>query len=115
MKSTTCDVHHDGQHTSVVDGLLPAPTSIKEQMPLLAAALQSLAANLGRESVQLQVRASMDIRRAFDMDDFRAVRDVYQRGHGWINAQEAGFQLGVPSAHMQAFNSRHRGGIDGAH
>jgi hypothetical protein len=77
-------------------------------MPLLAAMLQDLSAQLGRESIQAQLKASMDLRKAFDADDYQAVNAIYRRGHGWIDWQEAGFCIGVPSAAMQAFAKRHR-------
>ena len=78
-------------------------------MPVLASQLQQLAAQLGRESVNLQVRASMDIRKAYDLDDFRGVSRVYRRGHGWIAAIEGDACLGVPDEYMAAFARRHRG------
>ena len=110
MESTTCTVQHHGQHVDGVDGLAPMPTSIKDQMPVLARMLQDLAANMGRESVQLQLKASMDLRRAFDADDYQAVSAVYRRGDGWVSAVENGFCVGVPDAAMKAFAQRHRGG-----
>lgn len=109
METNSCDGQHHGQQVDVVAGLLPVPNSIKDQMPVLAGLLQDLAANLGRESVQLQVRASIDLRRAFDADDYAGVSAVYRRGVGWIDAQENGFCVGVPAAAMQAFTKRHRG------
>lgn len=112
MESTTCDVQQAVQHTEALDGLpklLPSPTSIKAQMPLLAAQLQQLAAQMGREFVDLQVRASMDIRAAYDKDDRWAVSAVYRRGHGWISSIEGGACLGVPDEYMRAFVRRHRG------
>jgi hypothetical protein len=112
MESTTCDVQQGVQQTEVMDGLpklLPIPSSIKVQMPLLAAHLQQLAASMGRECVDLQVRASLDIRAAYDRDDFRAVSRVYARGHGWIASIEGGACLGVPDEYMRAFARRHRG------
>jgi len=109
MDSTACTVQHHGQHVDGVDGLLPMPTNIKLQMPILAKLLQDLAANLGRESVQLQLKASMDLRRAYDADDYQAVRAVYRRGDGWVSAVENGFCVGVPEEAMKAFARRHRG------
>ena len=109
METTTCAVQHGVQQVDVVDGLLPMPASIKAQMPELAALLQSLAANIGREAVQKQLQASVDLRRAFDADDYKAVRAVYRRGDGWVDATENGFQVGVPAAAMQTFARRHRG------
>lgn len=79
-------------------------------MPKLAAMLQHLSANMGRESVQNQLKASMDLRRRFDANDYVGVNEVYRRGHGWIDWQEAGYCIGVPKAAMQAFAKRHRGG-----
>jgi len=108
MKSTTCDVRDNDRDVDVVDGLPPMPASIKNQMPKLATLLQSLAAQLGRDSVQLQLKASMDLRRAFDADDYRAVSEVYRRGHGWVAATENGFCIGVPAPAMQEFARRHR-------
>lgn len=108
METTTCAVHHHGQHLDVVDGLPPVPTNIKEQMPQLATMLQDLAAQLGRERMHQLVKASMDIRRAYDADDYRAVSAVYARGHGWTNWQEGGYCLGVPNEAMAAFAKKHR-------
>lgn len=109
MESTSCDGQHNGQQIDVVAGLLPVPTSIKDQMPQLATILQDFAANMGREDIQLQVKASIDLRRAFDADDYQAVSAVYRRGHGWIDWQENGFCIGVPGWAMKAFVKRHRG------
>jgi hypothetical protein len=103
------DGQHNGQQVDVVAGLAPLPTNIKDQMPVLAGLLQKVAVSMGRESINLQIRASMDLRRAYDADDYRGVSAVYRRGHGWINAQENGFCLGVPDAAMKAFVKRHRG------
>lgn len=113
MKSTACDVHQSVQRTENLDGLpeLPAmPTSIKDQMPDLAGLLQQLGANMGREFVQVMVKAATDLRVAYDKDDYRAVRAVYARKAGWIDCQEGLYQLGVPEAHMAAFAKRHRQG-----
>lgn len=109
METTACTVQHQKQMPDVVDGLLPPPTSIKEQMPKLAAMLQNLSGQLGRDSVQRLVRASMDLRKAYDADDYKAVSSVYARGHGWTNWEEGGYSLGVPNAAMQAFAKKHRG------
>ena len=101
MKSITCDVRDNDRDTTTrtdVDGLAalpPTPTNIKEQMPLLAAMLKDLAAQLGRERIQFQLKASMDLRKAFDADDYREVNSIYRRGHGWIDWQEAGFCLSL--------------------
>jgi hypothetical protein len=109
METTTCAVQHHGQQLDGVDGLLPPPTNIKEQMPQLASTLQWLSGNLGRESVVRQLKASMDLRKAYDADDYRAVNAVYKRGHGWIDCEEGGFCVGVPRRFMEAFAKRHRG------
>ncbi len=109
METTTCTVQHHGQHPDGVDGLLPPPTSIKDQMPQLAAMLQNLSSQLGRDNVQRLVKASMDLRKAYDADDYREVSKVYARGHGWTNWEEGGYSLGVPNAAMQAFAKKHRG------
>lgn len=112
MNSTTCDVQNDVQHTAMLDGLdalPPVPTSIKDQMPNMAAMLQSIAGYMGREFVEVMVKASMDLRRAYEADDFRAASLIYARKDGWIACCESGFQLGVPEAHMKAFAKRHRG------
>ena len=109
METTTYDVHHNDQQPDVMDGLLPPPSNIKVQMPGLAAQLQFLAGNLGRESVTLQLKASIDLRKAFDADDYRAVNAIYKRGHGWIDWEEGGYCVGVPKRAMQAFAKRHRG------
>ena len=111
MKSTTYAVQHAVQQTETLDGLdvlLPMPTSIKEQMPVIAEYLQQLAANMDRDFVGVTVKASIDLRRAYDADDFAAVSAVYARKNGWITCEEGGFQLGVPDAHMAAFAQRHR-------
>jgi hypothetical protein len=108
METTTCAVHQHGQHVDVVDDLLPPPTNIKEQMPGLAAMLQFLAGNIGRESVTLQLKASMDLREAYDADDYRAVNEIYRRGHGWIDWEESGYCVGVPKRAMAAFAAKHR-------
>jgi hypothetical protein len=108
MKSITCNVRDNDRDERVVDGLLPVPSSIKDQMPLLAAMLQTLSAQLGRDHVQLQLKASIDLRKAFDSDDYRAVSAVYRRGHGWIDWQENGYCIGVPKPAMQAFAQKHR-------
>jgi hypothetical protein len=115
MESTTCDVQHNGQQVGVVDGLSPTPTSIKDQMPELAKLLQDLAVNGGRESVQVMLKATMDLRRAYEVDDYAAVCAIYRRGDGWINAQENGFCMGVPDADMKAFAKRHREAAHGTH
>lgn len=108
METTTCTVQHYDQHVDGVDELLPPPTNIKEQMPSLAAQLQWLSGNLGRESITLQLKASIDLRKAYDADDYRAVSAVYKRGHGWIDWEEDGYCVGVPKRFMQAFAARHR-------
>ncbi len=110
MKSTTCDVRDNDRDVTVMDGLLPVPASIKTQMPGLAEMLKSLVDQIGRDAVQLQLKASIDLRRAFDADDYRAVNEIYRRGHGWIDWQENGFSIGVPAVAMQTFAQRHRGG-----
>lgn len=109
MESTACDVQHHGQQVDVVDGLPPMPTNIKLQMPECAAFLQSLAANVGRDQVQQMLKASVDLRRAFDRNDYAAVRAVYRRGHGWIDWAEAGYLVGVSSDAMTRFARQHRG------
>ncbi len=109
MESTACDVRDNDRDIGVPDGLLPVPVSIKDSMPELAAMLKSLVEQIGRDAVQLQLKASIDLRRAFDADDYRAVNEVYRRGHGWISCREAGFDIGVPAPAMQAFAQRHRG------
>ena len=85
------------------------PTNIKLQMPQCAAFLQSLAANVGRNQVQQMLKASVDLRRAFDRNDYAAVRAVYRRGHGWIDWAEGGFLVGVASEAMSEFARQHRG------
>lgn len=110
METTTCDVQHGVQHPDVPDGLPPMPTNIKLQMPNLARMLQELAGNIGRDLVQRQLQASVDLRRAFDADDYRAVNAVYRRGDGWVSWSEGGYCVGVPSDVMAAFAKRHRGG-----
>ncbi len=109
MESTACDVQHHGQQVDVVAGLLPMPTNIKNQMPQCAAFLQSLAANIGRDQVQQMLRASVDVRRAYDRDDYAAVREIYRRGQGWVFWSEAGHLVGVPADAMTEFARRHRG------
>jgi hypothetical protein len=108
MESTTYDVQQTRPAFNLLDGLPIQPTNIKEQMPLLAQQLQSLAANVGRESVQRMLKASMDLRAAFDANDYRAVNEVFKRGHGWVAAQENGFCVGVPENAMRDFAKRHR-------
>lgn len=111
METTTCDVQHAVRDLDVVDGpaaLPPMPTSIKVQMPQLSAFLQSLATNIGREHVHRQLQASINLRKAFDADDYQAVRAVYRRGAGWVDWQENGYCVGVPSDSMAAFARRHR-------
>ena len=113
MKSTSCAVQDDVQETEKLvglDALPPVPTSIKEQMPDMAAMLQSISGYMGREFVGAMVKASMDLRRAYDADDFRAASQVYARKDGWIAGYESGYQLGVPEGHMKAFAKRHRRG-----
>jgi hypothetical protein len=111
MESTTYAVHQSVHRTENVDGLpdlAPAPTSIKEQMPELAALLQQLAASMGCDAVQAMVKAATALRVAYDRDDFGAVSQAYARGDGWIDATEGGCQVGVPKAYMAAFARRHR-------
>jgi len=108
METTSCDVHHHGQQVDVMDGIPPAPSSIKVQMPELAKYLQDIAAQMGRETVALQVKATVDLRNAFDQDNYRAVNLVYRRGHGWVSWGENGFYFGVPEDAMRAFARRHR-------
>lgn len=119
MKSTTCNVQDDVQKTELLDGLdmlPPVPASIKDEMPNMAAMLQSISGYMGREFVAAMVKASMDLRRAYDSNDFRAASQVYARKDGWIACGESGFQLGVPDAYMKAFANRHRKGFNyGAH
>lgn len=110
MKSTTCNVRDNDRDVCIPDGLGPIPASIKDQMPELAGMLQSLSNQLGRETVQLQIKASIDLRRAFDADDYTTVNAIYRRGHGWIHWQENGFFIGVPEQAMRDFAKRHRGG-----
>jgi hypothetical protein len=110
METTTCDVQQSVRHVDAVDGLLPMPTNIKVQMPDLASMLQQLAANVGRDTVQRQLQASVDLRHAYDADDYRAVNAVYRRGDGWVSWSENGYCVGVPSDVMAAFAKRHRGG-----
>lgn len=111
MESTTCNVRDNDRDKTTrpdVAGLGPVPSDIKAQMPVLAWMLRNLADQLGRESVQQQLKASVDLRAAFDADDYRGVNAVYRRGHGWIDAEEGGFCVGVPAGVMQAFARRHR-------
>lgn len=108
METTSYTVQQAVQEVGDLDGLAPKPTSIKTQMPILADYLQQLAANLGREHVDRMVRASLDLRRGYDQDDYRAVQEVYRRGHGWIDSTEGGFCLGVPADKMREFAQRHR-------
>lgn len=110
METKGCAVQHAVRGLDVVDGLPPVPSSIKDQMPDLAAFLQSLAANIGRELVQRQLKASVDLRTAFRLDDYAAVREVYRRGHGWVYWEENGYCVGVPAERMAQFARRHRGG-----
>lgn len=77
-------------------------------MPCIAGFLQQLAANMGREFVAAQVKASIDLRKAYDRDDFAAVSEVYARKQGWVTCTEGGLQLGIPDLHMSAFAKRHR-------
>lgn len=115
MESITCDVRGDVRDMGVPDGLAPAPSNIRNQMPVLAEYLQVLASQLGREHVDLMVRASVDMRQAFDRDDYAGVREVYRRGHGWIDATESGYCLGVPAEFMRQFARRHREARHGTH
>lgn len=111
MESTTYAVQKTVQLTEVLDGLdalPPVPTSIKDQMPGIAGVLQELAANMGREHVAAMVKASIDLRRAYDRDDRSGVSEVYARKEGWVTCAEGGFQLGIPDVHMSAFANRHR-------
>ncbi len=108
MKSITCNVHDKKTDVDVVDGLLPVPTSIKDQMPLLAQILQVMSGQLGRDAVQVWLKTSMALRRAFDADDYRAVNAIYRSGKGWIDWQEAGYCIGVPGQAMSEFAKRHR-------
>ena len=114
MKSTSYAVHQSVHQPKVVDGMAESgrigavPKSIKAEMPVLAGVLQDLEAGMGAQFVAGLVRTAMEIRRAFDADDFRAVSAVYARRAGWINASEGGYQLGVPEADMRAFAARHR-------
>lgn len=111
MESITYAVQKTVQLTEVLDGLdalPPMPTTIKDQMPCIAGFLQQLAANMGREHVAAQVKASIDLRKAYDRDDFAAVSEVYARKQGWVTCTEGGFQLGIPDLHMSAFAKRHR-------
>lgn len=108
MESTACDVHHHDRHVDVVDVIPPAPTSIKDQMPGLANVLQQLAANMGREFVQKMVKASVELRAAYEADDFQAVNALYRSGSGWLAVAENGYFMGVPESAMKAFALRHR-------
>jgi hypothetical protein len=115
METTACDVQHDVRMVDGADGLPPLPRSIKEQMPVLAEWLQHLAGQLGRDHVDRMVRASVDLRRAYDRDDYQAVQEVYRRGHGWIDSTEGGFCIGVPADRMKEFAQRHREARRGAY
>jgi hypothetical protein len=108
MESISCDVHHGDHLLDVVDAIGPMPTNIKLQMPTLAVLLQSLAANMGREHIHAMVEATVELRRAFDADDYHAVSAIYGRRKGWAEASENGFTFGVPEAAMKAFAARHR-------
>lgn len=111
MESITYAVQDAVQLTEELNGmdkLAPMPASIKDQMPGNAQTLQELAANMGRDFVAAMVKASIDLRKAYDRDDFRVVSEVYARKQGCITALEGGYQLGVPDAHMAAFAKRHR-------
>jgi hypothetical protein len=111
MESITYAVQNNVQDLKEldgVDGLAPMPTSIKDQMPAIAKFLQDLAANMGRDHVAAMVKASIDLRKAYDRDDFKAVSEVYARKQGWVTCLESGYQLGVPDAQMSAFAKRHR-------
>lgn len=113
MESTACAVRHSVRLTEELDGmdgLAPMPPNIRDLMPGLAAMLQSLAPQIGQVGVQDMLRASMDLRRAYDADDYRAVAAVYARRVGWLHWQEGGYQVGVPPEHMAAFARRHRDG-----
>lgn len=115
METTACDVQHDVRMVDEADGLPPLPRSIKEQMPVLAGWLQELAGQLGRDHVDRMVRASVDLRKAFDRDDYEAVQEVYRRGHGWIDSTEGGFCMGVPADRMKEFAKKHREARRGAY
>lgn len=114
METIACAVHQSVHQVDVVDGLTdglpPMPTNIKEQMPGLASMLQYLAVQIGRDAVQRQLKASIDLRRAYDADDYQAVNAMYRRGHGWVDCQEGGFCVGVPKQAMQTFALKHRRG-----
>lgn len=120
MKSTACNVQQNdqdggraGRRTENVDGLpdlAPIPASIKDQMPVLASMLQDLSASLGREQVAPLVKAAVDLRRAYDRDDYAGVKAVYDRKDGWVTCAEGGFQMGVPARYIRAFWVRHRRG-----
>lgn len=114
MESTACAVRRSVQLTEELDGLDglgPMPPNIRDLMPELAAMLRSLAAQIGDTGVQTMLRASIDLRRAYDADDYRAVAEVYGRRQGWLTWAEGGYQVGVPSEHMAAFARRHREGV----
>ena len=108
MNSTSCAVQHHVQDVDVLDGLPTMPANIKEQMPELAKFLQGLAANIGRDEVQRMLKSSVDLRRAYDSDDYQAVRAVYGRGLGWVTWLENGYLVGVPAVAMATFARRHR-------
>jgi hypothetical protein len=111
MESITYAVQDCVQLTEQLDGLdtlPPMPTSIKDQMPGIASLLQQLSANMGREGIATTVKAAVDLRKAYDRDDYAGVSAVYARNVGWLTRFEAGYQLGVPDAHMVAFAKRHR-------
>ena len=108
MESTACDVHHRDRQVDVVDVIPPAPTSIKDQMPGLANVLRQLADNMGRDFVQKMVKASVDLRAAYEADDYQAVNCLYRSGTGWLAVEENGYFIGVPEASMKAFAQRHR-------
>lgn len=88
--------------------LLPRPTSIKAQMPVLADQLRQIAAQMGDEMVNTLVRNSIDLMKAYEADDYRAMSAVYRRKTGWINAHEDGVQLGLSTEQVQTFAQRHR-------
>jgi hypothetical protein len=113
MNSTACVVQDAVRLTEELDGLdelQPVPTSIRDQMPGLAVMLQSLAGQIEQGGVHAMLRVSIDVRRAYDADDYRAVAAVYARRLGWLTWAEGGFQVGVPAEHLAAFARRHREG-----
>lgn len=112
MNTTTYAVHDKGQQVDVVDGLialLPSPTNIALQTPLLSAFLRSIAGTHpgGTPSVAGIVACTGKMMRCYTARDWIGFKKLERSGagcvYGWF---EAGLQFGVSNEQLRAWEVR---------